>query len=578
MKKLSLCGGWVRKYGILRRGIPAWAGPDVWPKRPMILAVAALALAAPLHAEAVPKTLLFVDEHDILYRSGTKKVVHPLKKFPGNSVIAPDKPWEAMIGWNSQYRDPKSGKFQMWYQAYSGRGEEDKRLSSVVCYAESDDGKTWTKPALELFPFFDEKQTNIVLAGAGGYGDRYSNSVVVDERETDPAKRYKMTYYDWGAGSGPEDGPAMHVAFSPDGIHWTKHPGPVAPMMYGAKGHDAPFLEDGPFLEQPEGKGRARKAWLIPLAAMSGASDVFYDPLRERFVTYGKLWIQGPDGAMGWKQGMGRMESEDFIAWTKPELILTPNDNDPPRLEFNNNPVFFHNGMYLCLNQIMDRTAGTVDAEFISSRDGFKWDRSFANQPMIARGGEDAFDAGAILTNSTPIVVGEEMWFYYGAYRGPISGGGPPSPPVPGNSDHRSGVGLATILKDRFVGIVPNADMVVNNNRKPEKLKKGELPKKVKPLPPNTVGQITLRPRDLSGVRELQINADASQGEVRVEIMDAKGYRLRGFSFDDAVPITGDGVALPAAWKEKSLKDLPPGKFTIRIHLKSAEVFACTLE
>ncbi len=83
--------------------------------------------------------------------------------------------------------------------------KEDKRLKCVVCYATSDDGLAWTKPNLGLFPFFETKETNIVLIGAGddeqgGYGDRYCNSVLVDPRETDPARRYKMAYYDWAVG------------------------------------------------------------------------------------------------------------------------------------------------------------------------------------------------------------------------------------------------------------------------------------------------------------------------------------------------------------------------------------------
>jgi hypothetical protein len=34
---------------------------------------------------------------------------------------------------------------------------------------------------------------------------------------------------------------------------------------------------------------------------------------------------------------------------------------------------------------------------------------------------------------------------------------------------------------------------------------------------------------------------------------------------------------LEAAWKEKKLRDLPAGKYLVRIHLESADVFALTL-
>ncbi len=97
--------------------------------------------------KASAETLLFVDDHEVLYRSGTTKVVHALEKFQGNPVITPDNPelpWEKSIQWVSVYRDPQTGKMQLWYQAFSGKGAEDKRFKSVVAYAESDDGIHWS--------------------------------------------------------------------------------------------------------------------------------------------------------------------------------------------------------------------------------------------------------------------------------------------------------------------------------------------------------------------------------------------------------------------------------------------------
>ena len=168
------------------------------------VSVASLGVASVFAASPLPRTILFVDDDDVLYRPGTLKHVVEFKKFSADPVIAPDKLWEGMIGWNSVYRNPATGKFQMWYQAYQERRKGDKSLKCVVCYAESDDGRTWTKPNLGLFPFYEEAATNIVLVGAGGkeggYGDRYGNSVVVDPRDPDPARRYKMLYYDWGLG------------------------------------------------------------------------------------------------------------------------------------------------------------------------------------------------------------------------------------------------------------------------------------------------------------------------------------------------------------------------------------------
>ncbi len=535
---------------------------------------ALLASLAALHA--APRTILFVDDEDVLYRSGTRKEVVPLRKHAGNPVIAPDKPWEGMIGWVSAGRAPGGGKFQMWYQAYNAKRTEDKRLRCVVAYAESDDGKTWTKPDLDLFPYYEVKRTNIVLIGApDAYADRYCNSVLVDERDPDPARRYKMVYYDWDPDDSRNLGAGMRVAFSPDGIHWTKHEGMVHKTSYGAKGRQVPFADEGAYVEVPTKSGKPKKNWLVPLS-MSDAQDVIHDTLRQRYVSYGKMWMQGPDGGTHWKHGMGRIESADFIHWSKPQFILGPDDEDPPQHEFHTSPVFMHNGQYFSLNQILNRSAGTMDIELMSSRDGIAWQRPYRGTHFLERGKGAAFDAATLLTNATPQAVGDEMWFYYGGYRGTAVGGGGLGNQVTGSKDYFSGVGMAVMQRDRFVAIVPNPETNQRNSLKVTRASVGkEAPSLTKP---NTIGQVTLKPLDLTGVQSITVNADASRGKIAVEILNEDGFRVRGFSKDDALPIAADALAAKAKWREKSLSALKPGRYMLRIHLDNAKLFACTLE
>src|SRR4051812_12527344 len=111
----------------------------------LILMLLARASAAPA------ATLLFVDDHDVLYRSGTRRVLNPPVRHADNPIIKRDPPWEIQIAWNSVRRDPKTGKYQLWYQSWNARPPKDP-LSCVVCFAESDDGIRWTKPELDLFP------------------------------------------------------------------------------------------------------------------------------------------------------------------------------------------------------------------------------------------------------------------------------------------------------------------------------------------------------------------------------------------------------------------------------------------
>lgn len=526
------------------------------------VSVASLGVASVFAASPLPRTILFVDDADVLFRSGTVRRVVEFQKFAGNPVIAPDKLWESeAIGWCSQLRHPETGKFQMWYQAYTQR-DGDKRLKSVVCYAESDDGKVWTKPALGLFAFYEVKETNIVLIGSGGYGDRYCNSVILDRNERDPERKYKMLYSDWAVGGDERQGPGLYAAFSRDGIRWTKQTERILPHFAGAKGQQPPFLGEDVYTEQVTAKG-TRRNWRWP-TTMSDAVDLIYDPACEAYVIYGKMWFSGPDGGMGWKHGMGRAQSKDFKTWTSPELILTPDERDMAVQEFHTSPVFRYGNLYLSLNQLMNREAGTIDLEFMSSRDGLHWDRSLRGQPVVPRGQGAVFDASALASNASPVVVGDEIRFYYGAYRYSMTGGIArwATRQVIGSKDYVSGVGYAFTPRDRFVALSPDP----------------RVPVKGKPGAPNPIGSVTLRALDLAGVQQLTVNANAARGAVRVELLSEDGYRLRGYTKDEALPLTADGLTLEAKWQAKSLRELPAGRYLVRVHLENAELFAVTLQ
>jgi hypothetical protein len=482
-------------------------------------------------------TLLLIDDHHVLYRSGTERVMHQPVRHDLNPLIQCDYDWEVQIAWNSVYRDPVSGRCQMWYQAWTPKGSPLPQ--STTCYAESDDGITWTKPMLGLH-HWDGQDTNVVMVGNGGYSDRYCNSVVVDDRDPDPTRRYKMSYFDfaedrWGGA------PGLHVAFSPDGIHWTVPDisMPRQPIYYAGYENEVPFPND------PESPGH----WITPLSS-SDARDVFYDEAREEFVDYGKMWLDGPGGKTGWKHAMGRTASKDYLNWSKPELVLTPDDDDPPWVDFHTTPVFRHAECYICLAQILNRAirGGVIDIEMFVSRDGFDWKRPFRDDFWLRNNNGKQFESGSIFTNSTPVILDDEMRFYYGAYSEGATGAD--------NTLHTGGIGMATLPRDRFAGI--------------RTLAVSDQPTLSEPL--HDIGHVTLKPMDLSST-SLTLNADATDGEIRVELLDADGYRVKGFTYDDAVPITGDSLRHEVRWNTRDMSDVR-GEFMVRIHLRGAEVFA----
>ncbi len=492
---------------------------------------------------AAGRTLLFLDDHHILYRSGTERVLRPLKKHDGNPIIAGrQKPWEVAIAWTSVYRNPKTGKYQLWYQAYAGDEAKDRTRRCVVSYAESDDGIHFTRPNLGLFDFNGNKETSIVLVANGGKSDRYGVSVVVDESEPDQSHRYKMAYFDFTKENGREF-PGLNVAFSSDGIHWAKYPhGPLSPASYGNHGEPVPFTDE------------TNRPWSTPLS-MADALDAFYDPLHHVYAIYGKMWIDGPDGGMYWKHAAGRIESKDFIHWSPAQLVAAPDEKDPPWVEFHTMPVFFYNDCFISPLQILNRGlgGGVVDIELATSRDGFHWERPFRNSFWLSRTPKGNFDSGSLFVSAQPVLVGDEMRFYYGAY----------SQGATGSDDQKltTGIGLATLPKDRFAGVRP--------------VSVSDQPTLKKPL--TNVGQITLKPWDWTRIKQMEINADASAGKIRIEILDEHGKRLRGFSLDEAIPIQGDSLHHVAAWKKHRLEEIQQQRCLIRIHLENATIYALTL-
>ena len=482
-------------------------------------------------ADRKTKTLLLVDDHHVLYRPGTYRVLHQPKKWSLQPLITADKPWEGMIGYCSVHFDRQTGKYQLWYQAYGG-GRGGK-----ICYAESRDGLAWTKPELDINPYKNHHKNNIVLLGLNRGKSSYGASVLFDPRDKDASRRYKMAKWEMPQGY-VAPWPGLYVAFSPDGIHWSRynHP-PDGPLIHGSYGRKGP----PPFVNDPD------YTFGEPVS-VSDVIDVSYDPVNEVFSVFAKTWIDGPDGH-SWRRSVVRTASKDFIQWTKPQLVFYPDEFDGEfpgayggsrsGVQIHGSPTFHYKGVFFALLQVVDfEKTGEMPIELAISRDGVRWKRPFRDEPFIPLSRGRVFDSGLITSNATPVILSEEIRFYYSAYE------------QTWNSyvrHNKTGIGMASLPIDRFAGIRPIYE----------------------------IGQITLRPIDLDGSETVTLNGDAEHGAIRVELLDEDGYRVRGFTQQDAVEITGDSLAHEVRWQgNRALQGLTPGKYMIRIHLKNSEAFA----
>jgi hypothetical protein len=72
---------------------------------------------------------------------------------------------------------------------------------------------------------------------------------------------------------------------------------------------------------------------------------------------------------------------------------------------------------------------------------------------------------------------------------------------------------------------------------------------------PSDQGVLITRPVKFSGAH-LFVNADVSDGELRVEVLDASGHAIAGLTRDLCVPVAGNGTRLPVTWRQASLASL----------------------
>jgi len=411
----------------------------------LLLAPLALQAAEPAPIVLRDLPLLFADDSGIAAKTGVKRTVHPAKtrKEP---VLEPDQPWEGqrVYVFGSVHMDETTNRMRLWYLAFP----------DYVLHATSVDGVRWVKEPLGLHDYKKSTANNIVHR-------LHSPSVQFDAGEKDPEKRFKML----GCRTGTK--PSYHAAFSPDGLHWTPHPG--NPVL---KGGDNIMLARHPVTGE-------YLAFHRQGASLRG--------FRCRTV-----WLA---------------RSHDFQTWSEPELVFAPDEKDDTwatgpdqRTEVYNMSVYPHAAGFIGLPTMFRLTKripkseaksgqspddGPIDVQLVSSADGRTWERSEPRLNMIPRGAPGTFDGGSILgVSSTAMHFGDETWVYYTAMT--TTHGGPIPP-------KRLSIGRAEWRRHGFVSLDAAGQ-----------------------------GRVETKPLQLSAPT-LIVNANASRGEMRVTLLEADG-------------------------------------------------------
>ena len=306
---------------------------------------------------------LFVDAEDIASSRGVELRMHPPCR--SERVFRFDAPWEGReSGYVTVLRDGPR-----WRLYYRGGGE---LTQEVTCVAESDDGATWTRPALGLFEFDGSRANNIVWRAPDrkSYGASHNFTPFIDTNPAaKPGERYKAVVLGWHTHPDGERRKAMDTMASPDGLRWHTLAGD---------------------------------------AVTSGSFDsqnlAFWDAARGHYACYLR------HGRGGFRS-VAVTTSTDFLRWSAPRF-LDFGDTPPEHLYTNAITPYFRDPSWLMglpMRFVPGRrsvgdpprpTDGVSDAVLVTSRDGLRFQRTFME--AFIRPGLNGHNWGHAHSNQTP--------------------------------------------------------------------------------------------------------------------------------------------------------------------------------
>jgi len=467
---------------------------------------------------------LFVDEYLIdEMRGGVGLRLH--KPIPREVVLVTDKPWEGnMCGYVTVFRDSEA--YRMYYKAWHMTLEEGHMQEHhlYIAYAESKDGIRWEKPDLGLFAFGGARKNNVVWEGEGE--ERKGIHGFAPFKDANPVCPPEVRYKAVGAAKKSGDG--LYAMVSPDGLHWS-------------------MLREEPIITQ---------------GAFDSQNLTFWDPVRGEYRAYVRGFRDGCRDIL-------TATSDDFVHWTDPVWLDYP---DAPEEQLYTNQITpYHRAPHLFIGfptRYIERAwsasidalpelehrrlrssisprygAALTDGLFMSSRDGrtFKrWGEAFIRPGLRPRDnwtyGDNYQNWGMVETVSDIPGAPPELSLYVteGYWRGTSTA-----------------FRRYTLRLDGFVSVQT----------------------------PMSGAEFITKPLLFDGARMTLNLSTSAAGGVRVEIQDASGQPIPGFSLSDCVEIIGDEIERVVRWTQgRDIRQLAGQPVRLRFVMKDADLYALRFE
>jgi hypothetical protein len=467
------------------------------------------------HEPLVPVGLdkqLLTDDYVIAHRHNIHRDLRPATKAnDGRPVLVRDRPWEQANLFQVQAVARQGEKFVMHY-GYTGPVD-------YCCRAESADGLLWTKTDLGLREFDGTTENNLL--------DHRGAVFFQDPHETDPAHRYKAVHRPLESSGLPH---AACLAHSADGLQWESYNGgqPVT--------------------------GRATDT----------LNQLVWDERAGLYRLFTRTDFGGGGGPMEYR-GAREMINPDVKAdptnWTtvREWIFDRERPEELKRRQIHTVNFWQHEGIDFGLMSVMEWPAFNIPQVqvgddrrrherdvwncYLATRRGgheSDWDLTwiYAEKPLIARGGDGAFDKDILHHASNVVTWQDQHWIYYTGW----PNGHMRHPYLPA-------IGLATVPLDRFVSLEPWQSA--------------------------ETGWIITRPFTLEGDR-LELNVDARGGEVAVEVLDEDGEPLEELTRQDFQTLRDiDGVRLEATWNDQTkLSKVKDRVVRLKVYLDRARLYA----
>ncbi len=444
----------------------------------------------------------------------------------GGMAIHRDRGWEHHLQFFNTVIDD-DGRARMWYgSSYMGAGNLD---SFRWCHAESLDGVHWHKPELGLVEVNRVRTNNLLLGTAGS---------VFKDPTAPPEERYK-------------------------GYWLNRDP------EFGSLGFGYSASSDGLRFTWKGGNG----------VSLNGdtQNQAFWDERIGRYVAYFRNWVPtGHDekwlSAIGpWRRAVARWETDDLTSLDGWQLtdspvdlgglrltselptVLALDDQDPPDMDIYTPSIVkypaaddvyistFSTYRHFTEAEILDAEPrwndGLMEIQLAVSRDGIAWDRP-DRRPYV-RIDSDGPRSKMIYSALGMVIRGRSIYQYGTAYD-----------QSHGLKRKNNPAGQVIWTEQRLDGFV-SADAAYGG------------------------GQLITKPVVAAGTR-LEFNVDASaSGEVRVELQDAHGRGIEGYTLDSCDRVLGNHIRHVVTWNGSPRLPATRGQpVRLRIAMRGAKLFA----